>query len=65
MNAFRVRFDDIEWQHARHGVRQKVHCEGGHIVRLVAFDTAGDALVIPAGAATKHRATTMRPARGC
>jgi quercetin dioxygenase-like cupin family protein len=92
VSPFKVHFEEIEWQHIRPDVRQKVHCDGVRQIRLVEFDAsdgpqhwcetghvgyvlrgaltisfageevafeAGDALVIPSGVDTRHRAVSI------
>lgn len=36
--AFKVSFDEIQWQQIRPDVRQKVYCEGSRQIRLVEFE---------------------------
>ena len=43
MSAFKIRFNEMEWQQVRPDVRQKVYCEGSRQVRLVEFETSDGA----------------------
>ena len=43
MSAFKISFEDMEWQQIRPDVRQKVYCEGSRQVRLVEFETSDGA----------------------
>lgn len=43
MSAFKISFDEIEWQQVRPDVRQKVYCEGSRQVRLVEFEASDGA----------------------
>lgn len=43
MSSFKVDFRDMEWQHVRPDVRQKVYCEGSRQIRLVEFETSDGA----------------------
>ena len=37
MTDYRIPFPDMAWDDGRPGVRQKVHCEGNHQIRIVEF----------------------------
>jgi quercetin dioxygenase-like cupin family protein len=40
MSAFKISFDEMEWQKIRPDVRQKVYCEGSRQIRVVEFETS-------------------------
>jgi quercetin dioxygenase-like cupin family protein len=40
MSAFKIDFENMQWQHIRPDVRQKIYCEGSRQIRLVEFDTS-------------------------
>ena len=40
MNAFRVAFEEMQWEQLRPDVRQKIFCNGSRQIRIVEFDTS-------------------------
>jgi ethanolamine utilization protein EutQ (cupin superfamily) len=40
MSQYKVDFASLDWDERREGVRQKVHCADGHVLRLVEFSTS-------------------------
>lgn len=40
MSQYKVDFTSLAWDERREGVRQKVHCAGGRVLRLVEFSTS-------------------------
>lgn len=40
MGGFRVDFANMPWDEGRPGMRHKVYCEGGRLLRLVEFSTS-------------------------
>ena len=38
MHDHKIKFDNIEWEHPSHGVKQKMFTKGNKTIRLVRFD---------------------------
>ena len=43
MSAYKVSFDNIDWQQIRPDVRQKIYREGSRQIRLIEFETSDGA----------------------